>query len=195
MGKDFTRVKFPRQMIMTQQLDLFEQAYQESLEKRPSDSDVQELHDKKLKRKKLTPRQWLLLNFIKYNSFMEHRKTTQREIYENIDGYEWNDRDNCHDHCPAIWNDIKDINLSYETDKLIISDNFEYWVGNEQETKSFIDKLWNDLEPRLVRYWAYLKKIERDGQGQLLSRKLDAIDENSSAREFIESYGTQRIGD
>ena len=94
-----------------------------------------------------------------------------------------------------IWNDIKDINLSYETDKLIISDNFEYWLGNEQETKTFIDKLWKDLEPRLVRYWAYLKKVARDGQGQLLSRRLDPIDENSSARAFIESYGKERISD
>ena len=179
---------------MTEQLDLFFQSVVEE-ESKVREQDIQELHDRKNKQNKMTPRQWCLLNLIKRNSLIECRKTTQREIYAYIIGYEWNDDEKCHDHCPAIWNDIKDINLSYETGKLIISKNFEYWIGNEQETKSFIDKLWSDLEPRLMRYWAYLKKIERNGQGQLLSRKLDAIDENSNAREWIESYGKERIGD
>ena len=179
---------------MTEQLDLFFQSVVEE-ESKVREQDIQRLHDKKNKQKFLTTRQWRLLDLIKVNSNVNRRKTTQKEIVDNIEGYEWNSDEKCHDHCPAIWNDIKDINLSYETDKLIISDNFEYWIGNEQETKSFIDKLWNDLEPRLIRYWAYLKKIERNGQGQLLSRKLDAIDENSQAREWIESYGKERIND
>lgn len=177
---------------MFEQMDLF---FASVSNETPSDNDLQEMHDKKNRQKHLTPRQWELLNFIKYNSLKECRKTTQHEIYLNVDGYEWNDDPKCHDHCPAIWNDIKDINLSYETDKLIISKDFSYWIGNEQETKEYIDKLWNDLEPRLMRYWAYLKKIERNGQGQLLSRKLEPIGDTSKAREFIESYGSQRIGD
>ena len=74
--------------------------------------------------------------------------------------------------------------MSYDTDKLIISDNYEYWLGNEEETLDFIDGLWNDLEPRLVRYWAYLKKVKRNGQGQLLSRRLEPIGENSKARNY-----------
>ena len=177
---------------MCTQLDLFDQVYQESVEK-TTDKDLQEIFERKNKVKKLTPRQWGLLNFIKNNSFVEHRKTTQREIVDNVDGYEWNEDEKCHDHCPAIWNDIKDINLSYETDKLIISDRFEYWIGNEEETKEFIDKLWNDLSPRLSRYWNYLKKISRDGQGILIDRKGNVIDEDSKARAFIESYGETRI--
>lgn len=176
---------------MFEQMDLF---FASISNETPSDNDLQEMHDKKSKQKHLTPRQWRLLDLIKRNSLVEYRKTTQKEICDNIEGYEWNEDEKCHDHCPAIWNDIKDINLSYETDKLIISDNFEYWIGNEQETKEFIDKLWNDLEPRLMRYWAYLKKIERNGQGQLIDRKGKAIDENSQAREWIESYGKERIG-
>ena len=181
---------------MVEQLDLFYAMAMEE-EKKPSENEMQAMFDKKHKQKKLTPRQWKLLELIKHNSLMEFRKTTQKEICDILKdyGYEWNDDIKAHDHCTMIWSDIKDINLSYETDKLIISNNFEYWIGNEQETKSFIDKLWNDLEPRLMRFWAYLKKVSRDGQCQLFSRKLDVIDENSNARDYIESYGKERIGD
>ena len=175
---------------MTEQLDLFFASVEEE---KPSENDLQDMFDKKNKQKHLTSRQWRLLDFIKINSVVERRKTTQREIADNVPGYEWNDDEKCHDHCPAIWNDIKDINLSYETDKLIISDKFEYWIGNEQETKDFIDKLWNDLAPRLTRYWNYLKKVNRDGQGVLIDRKGNFIDDDSSARRFIESYGKERI--
>ena len=174
---------------MVEQLDLFFESA------KVTESDIQKAHDKKYKQNKLTPREWRLLELIKYNSLFEHRKTTQKEICEQIDGFEWNNDEKCHDHCVAIWGDIKDINLSSETDKLIISDNFEYWIGNKQETQDFIDKLWNDLEPRLMRYWAYLKKVSRDGQGQLIDRKNKAIGENSQAREWVESYGKERISD
>lgn len=158
---------------MVEQLDIFAQSEQ--------------------KEKRLTPRQWFLLTFIKNASLVEHRKVTQKDIWNNVIGYQWIDNPNCHDHCPAIWADIKEINLSYQTDKLIISKNFEYWIGNEEETQEFLDQLWSDLSPRLVRYWAYLKKVARNGQGQLLSRKLEPIDDNSKARDFIESYGKERI--
>jgi len=168
---------------MYEQLDLW---YALSLEE-------EEKSEPKYNKNTLTPRQWRLLDLIKINSFVYRRKTTQKEICEQIDSYEWNDDEKCHDHCPAIWSDIKDINLSYETDKLIISNKFEYWIGNKEETTEFIDKLWKDLEPRLTRYWAYLKKVERDGQGVLIDRKGKLIDENSQARAFIESYNSYKI--
>jgi len=181
---------------MVEQLDLF---YAASLkeEEKTTEQDLQEKFDDKHKEKKLTPRQWRLLDLIKLNSLVGLKKTSQREICDALKeyGYEWNDSETCHDHCPAIWKDIKDINLSYETDKLIISDNFMYWIGDENETKEFVDKLWNDLEPRLVRYWAYLKKIARNGQGIFIDRKGNFIDEKSSARDYIESYGKQRISE
>ena len=146
----------------------------------------------------LTTRQWALLNLLKQNSFAEHRKTSQKEICDKLAkyGYKWRETSGeNHDHCSTIWNDIATINLSYDTDKLIISDNYEYWLGNEEETLDFIDGLWNDLEPRLVRYWAYLKKVKRNGQGQLLSRRLEPIGENSKARDFIESYNNCKISE
>lgn len=173
---------------MFEQLDIFATGISEEL--------LQEKHDRKYKQDLLTPRQWALFNLIEYNSKVEHRKTTQKEICERLGeyGYEWNSDEKCHDHCTIVWNDIKDLNLSGQNDKVIISKNFEYWIGNEEETKDFIDKLWNDLLPRLVRYWAYNRKISKNGQGQLFSTRLDPIEEGSKARRFIESYGNERIG-
>ena len=120
---------------MNEQMDLFECSAETT---EPTKQD---------KEKKLTPRQWRLLDLIKHNSLVENRKTTQKEICDAIDGYEWDEDEKSHDHCVAIWTDIKDINLSYQTDKLIISKNFEYWIGDRDETQEFIDKLWSDLCP------------------------------------------------
>lgn len=173
---------------MYNQLDLFAASV--------SESDLQIRHDNQYHQDKLTPRQWALWRLVEYNSTIEHRKTTQKEICDKLGeyGYEWNQDEKCHDHCTMVWNDIKDLNLSYENDKVIISKNFEYWIGNEEETQEFLDKLWNDLFPRLKRYWDYKQKVSRNGQGQLLSTRLDPIEENSKARKFVESYGKERIG-
>lgn len=170
---------------MVEQLDMFAASVCEE-EKTPKKKDSG-----------LTPRQWALYRLIKLNSLIHCRKTTQREIYEELKeyGYAWNDDPKIHDHCSAIWKDVKDNNESYEHDKIIICKNFEYWIGNEKETKKYLDKLWKDLCPRLVRYWNYKSKLARNGQGQLFSTKLNPIDESSKAREFIESYGEERISE
>ena len=165
---------------MTQQLDLF-------VESEPM----------KEYKSELTPRQWALFRLIKHNSLVEHRKTTQKEICDTLGdyGYKYNDNIKAHDHCTMIWSDIAKNNLSFEHDKIIISDNFEYWIGNKEETQEFLDQLWKDLCPRLVRYWNYKQKVARNGQGQLFSTKLNPIDESSKARAFIESYGEERISE
>lgn len=178
---------------MTEQLDLFVESAKKDI---VSEQDLQDQHDNKKKQNKLTPRQWRLHDLILYNSFVEHRKTTQKEICEKLKdwGYEYRETSGTnHDHCSMIWDDIKELNLSYETDKVIISHNFEYWIGDKEQTQEFMDELWRKLEPRLMRYWAFLKKLERNGQGQLLSRKLDPIDDNSKAREWIESYNNFKV--
>lgn len=178
-----------------EQLDLF---YAESLEeeKKVTEQDLQEMHDKENKVKKLTDRHWALLELIKHNSFVEKRKTTQKEICDKLSehGYEWVETSGeNHDHCTTIWNDIATINLSYETDKMIISDKYHYWIGDKTQTDAFMDKLWSDLFPRLQRYWRYNKKLARDGQYQMVDRKGNVIEEGSKARRFIESYGKEAI--
>ena len=172
---------------MFDQLDLF----------LTSNSDYEEEQkDKKGQRESdLSPRAWAVYRLIYNNSIVFHKKTTQREIYESVNGYEWNDSETCHDHCPAIWKDITENNLSFSHDKIIIAKNFNYWIGNEEETKEFLNDLWNQLAPRLMRYWFYKTKIERNGQGKLLSNELQPIGEDSKAREFIESFNPYRVGD
>ena len=170
---------------MEEQLDLFATA----------NCDYEEEQKEKARERNsdLTPRQWAVYRLIYANSMVLHRKTTQREIYESVNGYEWNDSESCHDHCPAIWTDITANNLSFSHDKLIISKNFEYWIGDKEETQEFIDALWEQLEPRLNRYWKYKAKAKLDGQGKLLSNDLQPINDSSKAREFIESYNPWRI--
>lgn len=163
---------------MTIQLDLFDTMIGE-----------EQVDNKSL----LTPRQWALWRLVEHNSLVEHRKTTQREIYEQVDGYVWNEEESCHDHCVAIWKDIKDNNESLEHNKIIISKNFEYWIGSEEETKEFLQDLWKALEPRLTRYWNYHKKLSRHGQGKLLSNQLAPITEESVADRFFNCFNDYNI--
>ena len=166
---------------MFEQLDLFDTTV------KVDEEYLQKKHDKKYKQRLLTPEEWELYRLIKENSEVYGRRTSQKEIAERL-GLKWNDDPKCHDHCPKVWSLIEHLNLSYEIEKVIISHNFEYWLGNEAETKVYLDKLWSDLEPRLKRYWIYLNKTKRDGQGKLLSTQLNPIDEDSNAREFVESF-------
>lgn len=106
-----------------------------------------------------------------YNLILENsclgRKTTQREIYEKVGGYEWNESETAHDNCPAIWKDIKDINECMDIDQVVISKNFEYWVGTKEETEQYLQDLWKALAPRLKRYWLFSKKLKLDGNVKL----------------------------
>lgn len=116
----------------------------------------------------MTERAKATYKLIYENSFVNHRKTTQREIYENVRGYEWNESETAHDHCSAIWSDIAEINESDDADQVIISKNFEYWIGTQEETEKYLKGLWKALAPRLHRYWYYVKKIKLNGNIKLL---------------------------
>ena len=109
-------------------------------------------------------------------------RVTQKEIADSVPGYEWNNDPKCHDHCPAIWSDIAAINLDphkYNSPGIIISFNFEYWYGNREETKVYIQKLKNDLIPRLVRMNALKRYFKKHGQ-------MDLFDECNIASAYIE---------
>ena len=157
---------------MYEQLDLFEISEQiEELEeeRRPQETS-------------LTPRQWALYRLIHYNSFIEHRKTTQREIFEKLGdyGYEWSESNNTSDHCSTIWTDVATNNLSGEHDTIIITKNYKYWIGSKKETQAFLRKLWKDLSPRLHRYWFYVRVLGMDGQGKIYDKNLNPIYEDGS---------------
>ena len=142
---------------------------------------------------KLTPRQWALYRLIEYNSLVECRKTSQREICSKLSeyGYVWNTDEKCHDHCSAIWGDIKDNNESLEHDHLIISDNFYYWIGSKRENEKYLAKLWKDLSGRLHRYWLFKKKLERDGQGKVLDNRGNPL--SNKAKMFHECFNEYDI--
>ena len=157
---------------MTEQLDLFLASIQVDTKK-----EEEKESERFPQESELTPRQWALYRLIHHNSFVNHRKTTQKEIYEKLKdyGYEWSESNNTSDHCSTIWTDVATNNLSLEHDTVIITQNYEYWIGNEQETQAFLRKLWRDLSPRLHRYWNYVKKVGMDGQGKLYDKNLNPI--------------------
>ena len=156
---------------MTVQLDLFEESI---------DNET-----------KLTPRAWALYRLIYHNSLVEHRKTSAYEICEKLAeyGYKYDYEKKSHDPCSAIWKDIKDNNESLEHEKIIISKNFEYWIGSEQETREFINGLWKALAPRLTRYWNYLKKINMDG----IYKLFDKNGNQNQTRQFYECFNAYNI--
>ncbi len=148
---------------MAEQLDLFMQ------------SAKREDEEVKNEESELTTRQKEVWQLIEHNSLVEHRKTTQREIVDKVEGFVWNDDIKAHDHCTAIWSDIRANNESMEHDRIIISKNFEYWIGSERETKMFIVNLWKALSPRLTRYWKYLKKLGLEGQEDIFSEEFHEV--------------------
>ena len=166
---------------MVEQLSLFDNTTQEE----------EKVEERLPQESSLTPRPWELYRLIKHNSLVEHRKTTQREIYEKVRGYEWNDDIKAHDKCPAIWTDIKDNNESLEHDKIIISDRFVYWIGSEEETQRFLRDLWKALAPRLHRYWAFVNKTKMDGQGKLLDKNGNEL--NPTTSEFHKCFNDYDI--
>lgn len=141
---------------------------------------------------RLTPEHWALYRLIFHNSFIEHRKTTQKEICEKLPQYfEWDNDDKAHDRCARVWKIVKDNNESLEHDKIIISKNFEYWIGSEAETERYLRDLWKALAPRLHRYWAYTKKTGMDGQGKLFDKNGNPL--NEKANYFHECFNDYDI--
>ena len=163
---------------MEEQMNLFEFA-------------VEDVSPKAEPKTALTPRQWALYRLIKQNT-EQGRKTTQREICVVVEGYEWNEKDgNTHDHCVSIWNDLngaKGLNFSPEIQKIVITENFEYWIGDREEVADYLNSLWKELMPRLIRYWKLKAKQKEDGQGQIFSCHGELIDDDSAARGYIEAF-------
>ena len=151
--------------------------------------------DKEEKEEGITERQKALYNLIYHNSMVEHRKTHQREIVTKlaIYGYQWTESENTSDHCSTIWSDVAALNLSFENDNVIITKNYVYWIGSKEETEAFLRKLWKDLAPRLHRYWFYVKKVGRDGQGKLFDKYLQPIFENEPNQNEKDISDTTRL--
>ena len=166
--------------MVCEQIDLFEASKEE---------------ERLLQESKLSPKHWALWRLIEHNSLYEHRKTTQKEICEVLGhyGFVYDDNELVHDHCSAIWTIVKDNNESDEHQHIIISKNFEYWIGNEEETNKYLKDLWKALEPRLTRYYRYYKKLKKHNQGRLLDKNGNVIDEDSKALAFFNCFNDYNI--
>lgn len=141
---------------------------------------------------KLTTRQWTTYNFIKEAS-IRGEKVTIEEIIANYpeslhaDGYGLSSA-TTHDKCTAVWNDITKINASSEVEKIILIDNFTYKIATEEEALAYYEGFREKAIRALMKAKAIKDKMRANGQGKLVSCQDTAIDDNSNARHFVETY-------
>ena len=143
---------------------------------------------------KLTPRQWATYRFIK-NRSEDGRRATISDLIANYpyseemeDGYKASSNPNAHDKCKAVWQDIETLNKSSEIEKIIIIDNFTYRLSNKEESEAYAKKLYDKAVKAMARYARIRRKMNKDGQGKLISCQGNEIDEDSEARAFVEAF-------
>ena len=148
----------------------------------------------------LTPRQWWLYGYIKaYNERFPDKWLTQRDIvtannvdvlYPHDDRYRLSSNPMAHDRCFPIWQDVAAINRSMEVDKIIlINDNtYKMPTSKEEADTYFLNGRKKAALRILKRYWIAIDKVNRDGQGKLVSDQEREITKQSRAKEFYESF-------
>ena len=148
----------------------------------------------------LTPRQWWLYGYIKaYNERFPDKWLTQRDIvtannvdvlYPHDDRYHISDNPNAHDKCISIWLDVAAINRSMEVDKIILINvnSYKMPTSKEEADTYFLNGRKKAALRILKRYWIAMEKIDRDGQGKLVSDQEREITKQSRAKEFYESF-------
>ena len=154
----------------------------------------------KKKKKKLTPRQWWLHDYIlAMNTKYPKRWLTQTEIvdalncdlsYPHDDRYQLSPNPMAHDKCISIWQDVAAINRSMEVDKIILINvnSYKMPTSKEEADTYFLNGRKKAALRILKRYWIAMEKIDRDGQGKLLSDQEREITKQSRAKEFYESF-------
>ena len=148
----------------------------------------------------LTPRQWWLYGYIKaYNERFPDKWLTQRDIvtannvdvlYPHDDRYHISDNPNAHDKCISIWLDVAAINRSKEVDKIILINvnSYKMPTSKEEADTYFLNGRKKAALRILKRYWIAIDKVNRDGQGKLVSDQEREITKQSRAKEFYESF-------
>lgn len=133
----------------------------------------------------LTPRQWLLKNFLEHN-FISGYYYSIEELVESVrdrDGnkvYKLNTNPYVHDKCIALSSDIKNINWNCNYGYKIIVKNAKGGAKLCESQQEFEDWRERELKP-LQRKWEYLNnlkwKAERDGTIPILNQKLNVVKE------------------
>lgn len=123
-----------------------------------------------IKNNKLTSRQFRLHDFIKAGN---GRRFTKREIFENVEGYEWHE--NASDKCPAIRTDMKAINESSEVDAIIVFDHQEYYSATEEQVLEFIERKKRTIKTAGREVGVLTRKLRKHGQCKLLNNQLNPM--------------------
>lgn len=143
----------------------------------------------------LEPRQWWLYRLIKasgeklsiadivnyQNEMWEQGKLT----YSNL--YQFKETEGNHSNCPAIYQDIDTINECEELDKIIVKKNNQFWIGNEQETIQYHNRLMHNVCRDSHKAKRLREKISQEGQGKLFTYDLVPMSE-SEGRDYHETF-------
>lgn len=133
---------------------------------------------------KLNPRQWKLHDF-----FETHEQANVQDVCNALpEFYSVHITDGNYSNCPKLYEDINTLNESSQTDKIIVIKNNCFFRGTKDETEAYRNKLKIKALKAFKKYWNVDKKIKADGQGKLIGNNGDPITEDSSAREFIETF-------
>lgn len=138
---------------------------------------------------KLNTRQWKFYNYLKEQAFEDgDRWVSKWEISVAITDYEYNNSPYAHDECSTMNGDRIVINNSQEVDKLILVDNNCFKIAKLDEAIEMRNDYYNQAMRLLGKMSIIANKIDRDGQGKLISNQNKPIDETSKAREFYETF-------
>ena len=71
-----------------------------------------------------------------------------------------------HDPCPAVCTDIHAINNDSNFEKIIVIDNFTYYVPNKEQADDYLNSLWESIKARLYRFYKIKHKALLNDQGK-----------------------------
>jgi len=142
----------------------------------------------------MTPRQWALYRFLSERSTIDGWSSSQKDIFlcypdsEHEDGYHYVESPKHGDHLRELWDDVQAINSTDEVDKIIVVKDYEYKLGSSEECAAEFSKLFRKHQDSLKRALCVLSKMKKDGQGKILSNALREINDDSTAKRFVESF-------
>ena len=114
--------------------------------------------------KELTTRQWDLYNFLKSN-YSEEAYIPKSEIVKNVYGYEIKEGDTR--FCREIEFDVHDINQNDKIQKIIVSCQKGYKIGNPQQVHDYLWSREIEAKRSLILTYKLRHKAELNGQFRL----------------------------
>lgn len=107
----------------------------------------------------LTQRQKDLIDYLKEDPYYFH---TQKEVAENIEGYNY--RNDIRNHLPELWKDIKAINEDEDTNCFIYYKNYRCKIADLPEIEKYCEWLYAKAIRILYRRKKILKKNGLQGK-------------------------------